>query len=268
MGCNVTALYDLQSVWFSYKTVPILKDINLLINRGRFYGLIGPNGSGKTTLLDLLTATERQDKGTITFQDKPISMYERKELARKLALVPQDFTLNFDYSVYDVVLMGRHPHIPRFSNPTKRDLALVNEALETLDIADLSNRSVTNLSGGEKQRVIVARALAQNTEVIILDEATSNLDISHTIDIMSIFYERVTKKNVTVVAAIHDLNLASSFCDELIVVKEGKVMATGPVSEVLTQQLINRTFDVDSHVSLHPETQTLRIDYDFKKNRQ
>ncbi len=267
MANDVNTIYNVQNVWFSYKTVPVLKDINLGINKGRFYGLIGPNGSGKTTLLDLLTATARQESGTISFQNKPISMYERKELARRLALVPQDFTLNFDYSVYDVVLMGRHPHIPRFANPSKKDLALVSEALETLDIADLGNRSVTNLSGGEKQRVIVARALAQDTGVIILDEPTSNLDISHTIDIMRIFYERVTKKKVTVIAAIHDLNLASSFCDELIVVKEGKIMATGPVSEVLTQQLINRTFNVDSRVSLHPETQTLRIDYDFKKSR-
>jgi len=258
-------VYSLHDVWFSYKTPPVLEDITLLIKKGKFYGLIGPNGSGKTTLLDLLAATARPEKGTIFFKDKLISTYQKKELACMLALVPQDFTLGFDYTVFDVVLMGRHPHIPRFSNPSPEDLALVDDALEIMDITVLRNRPVTDLSGGEKQRVVVARALAQNTDVVILDEATSNLDIRHTIEIMRIFYKRVTQKEITVIAAIHDLNLAASFCDELIVLKDNKVAATGPVVEVLTQQLVKETFGVDSHVSLHPETQTPRIEYEFKR---
>jgi ABC-type cobalamin/Fe3+-siderophores transport system ATPase subunit len=265
MGKVIETVYNLRDVWFSYKTTPVLEEVTLLLERGKFYGLIGPNGSGKTTLLDLLAATARPTRGSVSLKNKPIATYPKKDLACLLALVPQDFTLGFDYTVFDIVLMGRHPHIPRFANPSEKDLALVDDALDIMDITNLRDRSVTDLSGGEKQRVVVARALAQDTEVIILDEATSNLDIRHTIEIMSIIHGRATRKEVTVIAAIHDLNLAASFCDELIVLKHGKVMATGPVTKVLTQELISRTFDVDSHVYLHPETQTPRVEYELKK---
>jgi iron complex transport system ATP-binding protein len=260
------SVFTIRDGWFGYTQNPVLEDINLSISKGIFYGLIGPNGSGKTTLLDLLAATTQPDRGEVVFKERPIGTYRRQELARLIALVPQDFTLGFDYTVFDVVLMGRHPHIPRFSNPSGNDLDLVENALAIMDIASLRDRTITNLSGGEKQRVVVARALAQDTEVLILDEATSNLDIRHTIEIMRVIYRRVVKTAVTVVAAIHDLNLAAAFCDELIVLNDGKIVAIGPVQEILTDTLIRQVFSVESHVYLHSETQTPRVEYELHKN--
>ena len=258
-------IFSIHDGWFGYQKTPVLENINLSLSKGKFYGLIGPNGSGKSTLLDLLTATIKPDQGTVAFKDRPMASYRRPELARMLALVPQDFTLGFDYTVFDVVLMGRHPHIPRFSSPSGKDLDLVEEALAIMDITTLRDRIVTHLSGGEKQRVVVARALAQDTEVLVLDEATSNLDIRHTIEIMRVIYRRVAKKAVTVIAAIHDLNLAAAFCDELIVLQDGKVVTSGPVNEILTDQLIREVFSVESHVNYNSETLTPRIEYDLRK---
>jgi len=265
MASSSTSLFSIHDGWFGYNKYPVLQSINLSLSKGKFYGLIGPNGSGKTTLLDLLVSTKKPDKGTILFKERPVATYRRQELARMLALVPQDFTLGFDYTVFDVVLMGRHPHIPRFSSPSGKDLDLVEEALAIMDIAALRGRVVTDLSGGEKQRVVVARALAQDTEVLILDEATSNLDIRHTIEIMRVIYGRVVKKAVTVVAAIHDLNLAAAFCDELIVLQDGRIVTSGPVKEILTDQLIRDVFSVESHVYQNSETLSPRIEYDFRK---
>jgi iron complex transport system ATP-binding protein len=259
------SLFSIHDGWFGYQQTPVLENINLSLSKGKFYGLIGPNGSGKSTLLDLLTATIKPDQGTVAFKGRPMASYRRPELARMLALVPQDFTLGFDYTVFDVVLMGRHPHIPRFSSPSGKDLDLVEEALAIMDITTLRDRVVTHLSGGEKQRVVVARALAQDTEVLVLDEATSNLDIRHTIEIMRVIYRRVAKKAVTVVAAIHDLNLAAAFCDELIVLQDGKVVASGPVNEILTDRLIREVFSVESHVHYSSETLTPSIEYDLRK---
>jgi ABC-type cobalamin/Fe3+-siderophores transport system ATPase subunit len=258
------SLFSLQEVWFGYKKTQVLENINLTLAKGKFYGLIGPNGSGKTTLLDLLTATTKPDRGVITLKGRPLSTFSRLELARMLALVPQDFILGFDYTVFDIVLMGRHPHIPRFASPSGRDLDLVEEALAVMDIATLRDRVVTDLSGGERQRVVVARALAQDTEVLILDEATSNLDIRHTIEIMKVISNRVATKALTVVAAVHDLNLAAAFCDEIIVLRNGEIICCGPVHKILTDTLIREVFSVDSHVSYHPETLTPRIEYDLR----
>ena len=260
------SVFSIREGWFGYRDgKTVLQDINLSLNPGRFYGLIGPNGSGKTTLLDLLASTLQPDKGTVLFRGKPLAAYRRQELARMLAFVPQDFALGFEYTVFDVVLMGRHPHIPRFSSPAAKDLDRVEEALALMDITQLRDRAVTRLSGGEKQRVIVARALAQDTQALILDEATSNLDIRHTIEIMRVVSDRVRQKGMTVIAAIHDLNLAAAFCDELVVLKAGSVVTQGAVRDVLTNPLIQEVFAVDGHIRVHPETMALGIDYVFRK---
>ncbi len=256
-------IFEITDGSFGYRDNMVLQNLNLHISRGKFYGLIGPNGSGKTTLLDLLMATRKLLEGTVLFQGLPLHEYEKDVLAKLLALVPQDFTMGFSYSVYDVVLMGRHPHIPRFANPSSEDIKIVEEALTTMDIIHLQNRSVTDLSGGEKQRVVVARALAQQTDVLILDEATSSLDIRHTIEIMRAIRSRVKDRQTTVVAAIHDLNLAAAFCDELIVLKNQGIHCTGPVEEVLSTDLIYDVFSVKGYVSHDNRNHAPRIDFEL-----
>ncbi len=261
MNTHAAPLFVVSKGCFAYRAVNVLQDINLHLTPGQFYGLIGPNGSGKSTLLDLLTATRSLQSGQILFQERPLDGFTKKELAVRIALVPQQFAMGFDFTVADLVLMGRYPHIPRFSNPTVRDLDLVEEAMAVMQIQSLRHRLISDLSGGEKQRVVVARALAQDTEVLVLDEATANLDIHHTIEIMHVIRKLVRDQGRTVIAAIHDLNLAAAFCDQVIVLKEGRIFNTGPVAEVLTSQLIAEVFQVEAEVQAATTSLPQRIHY-------
>ncbi len=253
-------LFSIRNLSFSYRSTRVLENINIELHRGKFYGLIGGNGSGKSTLLELLMATLQPDSGTLYYKGQALHLYSRQELASSLALVPQHFSMDFEYSVSDVVLMGRHPHIPRFSSPASHDFEAVDIAMATMDISHLKNRPVIALSGGELQRVVMARALAQETEVLILDEATSNLDIQHTISIMKVIRQRVLDKGLTVIAAIHDLNLAAAFCDNCLVLKEKNIYANAPVKDIFTPELLREVFSVDAQIehstkSGHPKIQ-------------
>lgn len=256
-------VFEIKDGNFNYGSNVILENLNFSLSQKKFYGLIGPNGSGKSTIINLLMATCKLQSGSITFRSIPLENFSRRTLAQHLALVPQSITLGFEYSVHDIVLMGRHPHIPRFSPPSDTDLEIVSRALKLLDIEHLKSRPATRLSGGEKQRVIVARALAQDTKVLVLDEATSNLDIEHALEIMRILRNLVDTRNTTVIAAIHDLNLAAAFCDDLIVLKNRSVFDIGPVREVLTSALLQEVFAVKGIVSLIAPHNHPRIEYDM-----
>jgi len=256
-------LFQLTDLSFAYRKNPVLKNINLQLDRGKFYGVIGGNGSGKSTLLELLIGTLEPSTGTIKYQSKSLSNYSRQHLATKLALVPQHFAMDFEYRVKDVVLMGRHPHIPRFSSPSSHDTKTVEHAMETMDIRHLQDRPVIALSGGELQRVVMARALAQETEVLILDEATSNLDIQHTIAIMRVMRKRVKEKGLTVIAAIHDLNLAAAFCDDCLVLKDGHIFANDAVNSIFTTDLLQTVFAVDASVDQNLKTGSPQIQFRY-----
>jgi len=242
-------LFQITEGNFGYGKETVFQNLNLSLQPGYFYGLIGPNGSGKSTLIDILMGISRLSSGSITFLSKPLAKYTRKELALHLSLVPQAISVGFDFTVHDIVLMGRHPHMRRFSPPSAEDLKHVDQALKILDIQHLQKRLVTKLSGGEKQRVIVARALAQDTPVLMLDEATANLDIEHTLEIMRVLKQKVRNTKETVIAAIHDLNLAAAFCDQLIVLKNQQIKKMGITSSVLTADLIEEVFSVKAAVS-------------------
>ena len=256
-------IYQIQNIDHYYGDKQVISIDDLTVAPASIVGLIGPNGSGKSTMINLLMATSKLQSGTITYRSTPLELFSRRQLAKHLALVPQNITVGFDYSVHDIVLMGRHPHIPRFSPPSGKDLQIVSRALKLLDIEHLKKRPVTQLSGGEKQRVIVARALAQETEVLALDEATSNLDIEHTLEIMRILRNLVDVKDTTVIAAIHDLNLAAAFCDDLIVLNNRTVYDSGPVKAVLTTDLLNDVFSVKASVSTSAVHNYPRIEYDM-----
>lgn len=255
-------IFAVENCSFHYPGGAQLKNLQMTFSPGRMYGLIGPNGSGKTTLIDLLIGAKKPDSGRIIFRGKEVGEYAKSALARDIALVPQNFSMEFEFSVFDVVMMGRHPYIPRFANPRQQDIDQVDAALALLDISHLRNRLIPHLSGGERQRVIVARAIAQNTAVMILDEATASLDIRHSIDIMTALRQKVDREQATVVAAIHDLEMAAAFCDELIVLQSGRIHTAGPVERVLTSELLTDVFHVQAEIELRlPKPPRIRYSY-------
>ena len=245
---NIAKGYEIHELSFSYGSQTCLQTISLQLEAGFFYGLIGPNGSGKSTLLDVLSGFAPPSSGSVQFNGAPIKSYSRRELSLLLSTVPQSFSLNFDYSVEDVVLMGRNPHIERFSSPSALDFELVNSALKSMDVYDLRQRSVKNLSGGEKQRVMIARSLAQDASFILLDEVTASLDINHAISIMKTMSSLVKNKGRTIIAALHDLNMAMGFCDRVIVLNNGRLERYGAVSEVISEDMIRDLYQVQSHI--------------------
>ncbi|MCI5221133.1 MAG: ABC transporter ATP-binding protein [Candidatus Electrothrix sp. AR4] len=256
-------LWALDQVGFAHKDQPVLTGIDLTFYTGKCYGILGPNGSGKTSLLDLLCGLSVADKGTIRYRDTLLSNWQSRCLARRVALVPQDFFVRFGFSVREVVEMGRHPHLSRFASMTEEDHALVDAVMEEMGVSEFSARSVTRLSGGEKQRVAVARALVQNPEVLLLDEATSNLDIYHSLSILGLIRRRVQELGLTVVAAIHDLNLAAYFCDELIFLKNGHCICQGATDEVLRPDLIREVYGVEAQVCLDAFSGCQQVRYKF-----
>lgn len=242
-----SAGWELDKVDFSYTGIPCLERISLTLNSGFFYGLLGPNGSGKSTLIDLLSGYQKPDGGTIHLNGQSLSSFKRSELATLMTVVPQRFAFNFDFNVYETVMMGRYPHIPRFSSPSPSDHLKVDESLTLLDIEHLAQRSIRQLSGGETQRVMIARALVQDTDFILLDEVTANLDINHAIAIMQTM-KALVDSGKTVIAALHDLNMALSFCDHVAVLDSGRVHRFGKASEVINDRLVADIYQVASVV--------------------
>ncbi len=258
---NSSRLWELQDVVFGYGSKPVLNRINLSLKPSLCYGILGPNGSGKTTLLDLLNGLLVPHSGTITFKGHPLSHWSRKELARCLALVPQDFQVRFGYSVAEVVEMGLHPHLHRFALPDQEARARIATVLELTGIATLQHRPVTRLSGGEKQRVAVARALVQQPEVLLLDEATSNLDIHHTLEILHLIRRQFREGRMQVVTVMHDLNLATLFCDHLIFLKDGVIVEQGPTESVLTPETIREVYGVEAEIRDNSFTQSRQVSF-------
>jgi len=240
--------YTLRDVYFTYESHVIFSGLSLDVRPGCFHGVLGPNGSGKTTLLDLITGHLKPRSGDILLDGRSLDNFDTGDLAKKCALVPQDFRVNFPFTVSQVVMMGRYPHLGRFSAPGAKDRELVDLAMSATGISDFSQRYVTELSGGERQRVVFARALAQDPACLILDEATSNLDIRHTLALMTLAAERVKNNGMTVISVMQDLNLAARFCRSLLFLKHGRVVAHGPVDKVFTESVIQEAFDVPSRV--------------------
>ncbi|WP_294512141.1 ABC transporter ATP-binding protein [uncultured Intestinimonas sp.] len=234
----------------------ILGGVDLRAERGELVGVIGPNGSGKSTLLKCIYRVLRPTGGAVWLDGKALSDYSYKESARQVAVVAQHNYYSFDFSVRDVVMMGRSPHKRALERDNARDHQMVAQALETVGMADFAQRSFATLSGGEQQRVILARALAQDTPCLILDEPTNHLDIKYQLQLMDI----VKGLDRTVIAAIHDLNIAAMYCDRLYAVKEGRVVAAGRPEEVLTPELIRAVYKVEAEV-LRDRGGGLRIFY-------
>ncbi|MDU7031083.1 ABC transporter ATP-binding protein [Robinsoniella peoriensis] len=219
----------------------IIKGMSVEIKEKEFVGILGPNGSGKSTLLKCIYRVLHPKSGEVQLNGKAIQAYSVKESAREMAVVAQHNYYNFDFSVQDVVLMGRSPHKKAMERDNANDFGIVLESLEKVGMKEFRDRSFSTLSGGEQQRVILARALAQKTNCLVLDEPTNHLDIKYQLQLMDI----VRSLNLTVVSAIHDLNIAAMYCDKIFVVKDGKIVALGTPEEVLTKEFIKEVYEVD-----------------------
>lgn len=235
---------DVEQLCVQFGDTKILKGVDLNVGDREFIGIIGPNGSGKSTLLKCIYRVLEPNAGLIELDGKKLKDYAVKESAKKVAVVAQHNYYNFDFTVREVVLMGRAPHKKALERDNAKDYRIVEEALKTVQMDAFADRTFSTLSGGEQQRVILARALAQQTPALILDEPTNHLDITHQIMLM----ELVKKLNVTVISAIHDLNIAAAYCDKIYVLKDGVLEGYGTPQEVLTSELIKRIYQVDSEV--------------------
>lgn len=229
----------------------VLADVSVEADGGELVGIIGPNGSGKTTLLKLLAGTLQPTAGSVFLQGRSLSEWSRREAARRIAYVPQETHASFDFSVLDIVLMGRFPHLSTFALEGPDDLVIARQALAATGASAFEERPFGTLSGGEKQRAVIASALAQSPELLLLDEPTASLDIGHQLAVAALLGRLNQEQRVTMVLSTHDLNFAASLCRKLLLLRAGRMLASGPTEEVLTAGAVRALYDVDADVGYH-----------------
>lgn len=248
-----------QGVECYYNSVKVLENVSFTVTSGHFLGIIGPNGSGKTTLLKTIAGVLKPKVGSVLIDNQEIHKLKRVEVAQKIGVVPQNPSTSFNFTVLDVVLMGRNPYLERMKGEGLNDLLIAKQAMKLTGTLHLANRYIEELSGGERQRVIIARALAQNPKVLLLDEPTQHLDINHQLEIMGLLVKLCKENMLTVIMVIHDINLAARYCDSIIVMKQGRIIAMGSCEETLTKQNIEEAFSINVVVKRHPITGSLYI---------
>ncbi len=237
---------ELRNVHYSYGGHDAVSGVSCAFAQARVTGLIGPNGSGKTTLLKLASGELRPGEGMAILDGCAVRDMPAKRRARRIAVVPQRASLDFDFTVLDMVLMGRQPHLARLQSEGGKDLELARAAMVRMGIEQLSDRNARGLSGGEWQRVLIARALCQDTEVLLLDEPVSSLDIRHQMDVLSAIRFLTREKQMTVAVVLHDLNLAAHYCDALALMKDGRLVAQGGPEAVLTAERMHAVYGIEA----------------------
>ncbi len=231
-----------QNLNYAFNGNPVLQDITFEVPQGRFFIIIGPNGSGKTTLLKLLTSLLPLQAGQIALQDRSLTDFRTKVLAQRIAYVPQNVPVEFPFSVIQVVLMGRAPHLGLLGFEGPDDYRLAEQAMATTDVTHLAHRRLDELSGGERQRVFIARAICQQPEILLLDEPTAALDLAHQIRVMDLMDQLKTEQGVTVVMVSHELNLAAMYADQLLLLSQGRIAGKGPPAKVLDFALLEKVY--------------------------
>jgi iron complex transport system ATP-binding protein len=249
-----------SDISFAYRpATPVLDGVSIDVERGTILGLLGPNGSGKTTLLRIIARILKPQSGRIVLDDSPIETYSRRELARRIAVVPQETHATFDFSALDIVLMGRYPHLGTFELEGIDDLKIARESLLATGTADLENRRFETLSGGEKQRVVIASALAQAADLLLLDEPTASLDLSYQLEIAALLRRLNEDRQTTMVICTHDLNLAASVCDRVVLLRRGRVLGQGATDATITARNIRATYGVAADVRFHEQAGHLTV---------
>jgi iron complex transport system ATP-binding protein len=252
-------LLKVDGVECRYGSIKVLEDVSLSVKEGDFVGILGPNGSGKTTLLKSISRVLKPHTGTILLDKEDIYSLPGREVAKQLAVVPQESLIGFNFLALEVVLMGRHPHMSRFQLESTKDLSVARRAMELTKTWHLAGRPINELSGGEKQRVIIARALSQEPKVLLLDEPTTHLDIINQLEIMDLVKDLCSRQGLIVLAVFHDLNLAARYCNLAVLLKSGKVFSTGRLDDVLTSESVKAVFRVDAIVQRHLVTNSLYV---------
>jgi iron complex transport system ATP-binding protein len=250
---NRTIAIQAQELSFSYENEPVLTNISFSIGVGELVALIGPNGSGKTTLLRILLGHLRPSAGEVLLDNRRLQVYAPKQLAKTIAYVSQQIGLNFPLTAFELVSLGRFPHASRFRFSTA-DTASVTRALDATRSMHLSERNFTTLSGGEQQKVLIARALAQSASILLLDEPTVHLDLYHQLQILSALKRQCVEQQTTVLTVLHDVNLISLFADKALLLGSGQLRACGAVAEVITERNIKELLGVDMKAAEDPET--------------
>lgn len=227
---------------------PVLKDVNITFEEGEFYGIIGPNGSGKTSFVRHILRLLDCQTGEIQVKQRDIKDFSRKDLAKEIAFLPQSSNGTTDFSVYDIVAMGRNPYKSRFSVLNQQDKKMIEDAMESTNCSKLKDKKIMQISGGERQRVLIARAIAQDTPWIVLDEPISNLDIKHQVELMEALRKLNLEKRKTVITILHDLNLAATYCSKIVLLKNGQIAYSGCVEDVMTRENLKSVYEIDFQV--------------------
>ena len=251
-------------VWFAYDRVPVLRAVRLTVPSAAIIGILGPNGSGKTTLLRVLAGTRQPQRGTVTLDGASLSTFSRADLARRMAVVPQETHLAFDYTVAEVTMMGRYPHLGAFEIEGPADIAVIDETLASTGTLHLKDRLFATLSGGEKQRVVIAAALAQISggpagAFLLLDEPTASLDLGYQLEVAALLRRLHEERGLTIVISTHDLGLAGTLCDRLLMIRNGEIVADGDTDRVLTAENVRTVFAVDAEIIHRPSGQRVVV---------
>lgn len=245
-------MISIKSLSFKFDNNMILDDINLDIEKGKIYSIIGPNGSGKTTLLKLIANILGSKKETIYIECMDLNDIKINQLAKKLAVVPQNTDIGYQFNVIDIVAMGRIPYLNRFQSMSKEDKQIIKDAMCMTNTWDLRDKKIGEISGGERQRVIVAKAITQQTDILLLDEPISHLDIHHQIELLELM-RKLNKSGLTIIAVLHDINLASLYSDYLILLYNKSIYDIGTPEKVITKDSIKKIYNMDVHLTQYPD---------------
>jgi iron complex transport system ATP-binding protein len=255
----MSTVIDAKNLSHSYGNLPVLKNLSLSIQKGDFFIIIGPNGSGKTTLMKVISGIEKYGKGRLEILGRSIKKYNRKTLAQAVALVPQMVPVDFPFSVTELVLMGRSPHLGVLGLEQEQDLKIARQAMAFTGVEDLAHRKVDQLSGGERQRVFIARAICQEPQIMLLDEPTASLDLAHQVRVMDLMERLKKERGITVVMVSHDVNLAAMYGDRLLLLKEGRIVSMGLPEEVLTYETLEEAYGCSLLVDKSPLGEFQRV---------